>query len=153
MAIATSGLPALAGLVVFSLVQALVAQAALGLAQVERADELVERKREIFGWYAESLRDVAVELGVSGMLDTRETEVGGRLDPAPRNQRRRWTPSSFSHRWRRVGNALEDRHRGFSFLEDALQSLAIRRVGAWPVFDLRPRPAAGPQAKRVPPAD
>ncbi len=33
-------------------------QAALGLAQVERADELVQRKREIFGWYAEGLRDV-----------------------------------------------------------------------------------------------
>ncbi len=26
-------------------------QAALGLAQIERADELVERKRQIFGWY------------------------------------------------------------------------------------------------------
>jgi perosamine synthetase len=34
-------------------------QAALGLAQLERIDELVERKREIFGWYAEEL--VAVE--------------------------------------------------------------------------------------------
>ena len=33
-------------------------QAALGLAQVERAEELVGRKREIFGWYSESLRDV-----------------------------------------------------------------------------------------------
>ncbi|HEV7280488.1 MAG TPA: DegT/DnrJ/EryC1/StrS family aminotransferase [Pirellulaceae bacterium] len=30
-------------------------QAALGLAQVERAEELVARKREIFGWYAEEL--------------------------------------------------------------------------------------------------
>ena len=34
-------------------------QAALGLAQVERADELVGRKREIFAWYAEELHDVA----------------------------------------------------------------------------------------------
>ncbi len=30
-------------------------QAALGLAQTERAEELVHRKREIFGWYAEFL--------------------------------------------------------------------------------------------------
>ncbi|HEV7279271.1 MAG TPA: DegT/DnrJ/EryC1/StrS family aminotransferase [Pirellulaceae bacterium] len=30
-------------------------QAALGLAQVERAEELVAKKREIFGWYAEEL--------------------------------------------------------------------------------------------------
>lgn len=33
-------------------------QAALGLAQTERADELVDRKREIFGWYAELLGDL-----------------------------------------------------------------------------------------------
>jgi perosamine synthetase len=33
-------------------------QAALGLAQLERIDELVARKREIFGWYAERLRDL-----------------------------------------------------------------------------------------------
>jgi perosamine synthetase len=33
-------------------------QAALGLAQVERADELVARKRQIFAWYAERLRGV-----------------------------------------------------------------------------------------------
>lgn len=32
-------------------------QAALGLAQVERADELVARKRELFTWYADELRD------------------------------------------------------------------------------------------------
>jgi perosamine synthetase len=30
-------------------------QAALGLAQLERIDELVERRREIFGWYREEL--------------------------------------------------------------------------------------------------
>lgn len=34
-------------------------QAALGLAQVERAEELVGRKREIFSWYAESLDGVS----------------------------------------------------------------------------------------------
>jgi perosamine synthetase len=34
-------------------------QAALGLAQVERADELVSRKREIFRWYAEDLSGVS----------------------------------------------------------------------------------------------
>ena len=38
-------------------------QAALGLAQLERIDELVARKREIFGWYQESLGD-AVRLNV-----------------------------------------------------------------------------------------
>ncbi len=33
-------------------------QAALGLAQLERVEELVERKREIFGWYRDALADV-----------------------------------------------------------------------------------------------
>ena len=33
-------------------------QAALGLAQLERIDELLERKREAFRWYAEELGDV-----------------------------------------------------------------------------------------------
>ena len=33
-------------------------QAALGLAQLERMEELVRRKREIFAWYQESLNDV-----------------------------------------------------------------------------------------------
>ncbi|MCZ7562528.1 MAG: DegT/DnrJ/EryC1/StrS family aminotransferase [Burkholderiales bacterium] len=33
-------------------------QAALGLAQLERIDELVSRKRKIFSWYAEELADV-----------------------------------------------------------------------------------------------
>ncbi len=33
-------------------------QAALGLAQLERVEELVARKREIFSWYAEELADV-----------------------------------------------------------------------------------------------
>jgi perosamine synthetase len=32
-------------------------QAALGLAQLERVDELVERKREIFSWYKETFQD------------------------------------------------------------------------------------------------
>lgn len=32
-------------------------QAALGLAQLERIEELVARKREVFGWYAEELGD------------------------------------------------------------------------------------------------
>jgi perosamine synthetase len=34
-------------------------QAALGLAQVERAEQLVEKKRCIFAWYAEALQGVA----------------------------------------------------------------------------------------------
>jgi perosamine synthetase len=33
-------------------------QAALGLAQLERIEELVEQKRRIFSWYAENLRDL-----------------------------------------------------------------------------------------------
>ena len=33
-------------------------QAALGLAQLERIDELMARKREIFGWYKEELSDI-----------------------------------------------------------------------------------------------
>ena len=33
-------------------------QAALGLAQLERIDELLEQKRRIFSWYEENLRDV-----------------------------------------------------------------------------------------------
>jgi perosamine synthetase len=34
-------------------------QAALGLAQLERVEELIERKRQIFAWYADRLRGVA----------------------------------------------------------------------------------------------
>ena len=34
-------------------------QAALGLAQLERIDELIAQKRQIFGWYRERLADVA----------------------------------------------------------------------------------------------
>ena len=33
-------------------------QAAFGLAQIERIDELIRRKREIFGWYKAALEDV-----------------------------------------------------------------------------------------------
>jgi Predicted pyridoxal phosphate-dependent enzyme apparently involved in regulation of cell wall biogenesis len=33
-------------------------QAALGLAQLERIDELVEKKRQIFGWYKQSLEGI-----------------------------------------------------------------------------------------------
>lgn len=33
-------------------------QAALGLAQLERIDELMDRKREIFSWYREELSDI-----------------------------------------------------------------------------------------------
>jgi perosamine synthetase len=34
-------------------------QAALGRAQLERVEELLERKRQIYGWYAERLRSAA----------------------------------------------------------------------------------------------
>lgn len=33
-------------------------QAALGLGQIERIDELIDRKRQIFSWYQEKLKDV-----------------------------------------------------------------------------------------------
>ena len=33
-------------------------QAAMGCAQVERLDELVKRKREVFNWYKDELKDV-----------------------------------------------------------------------------------------------
>lgn len=42
-------------------------QAAMGLAQIERLDELFQRKREIFGWYREVLADVpAISLNGEG---------------------------------------------------------------------------------------
>ena len=37
-------------------------QAAIGLAQLERLDELVERKRQIFGWYRDGLADLPLTL-------------------------------------------------------------------------------------------
>lgn len=43
-------------------------QAAMGLAQVERLDELLARKREIFAWYAEQLADVPA-IGLNGEAD------------------------------------------------------------------------------------
>jgi perosamine synthetase len=48
-------------------------QAALGLAQLERIDELVARKREIFGWYREalaSLDGVTLNPEPDGVLNT-----------------------------------------------------------------------------------
>ena len=48
-------------------------QAALGLAQLERIDELVARKREIFSWYAEALDEVEdIALNYQGP-DTKNT--------------------------------------------------------------------------------
>jgi perosamine synthetase len=46
-------------------------QAALGLAQLERIDELVGRKREIFGWYQRELANVE---GVSLNAEPRDTK-------------------------------------------------------------------------------
>lgn len=37
-------------------------QAAIGCAQLERWDEIVERKRRIFGWYAEDLADLPLRM-------------------------------------------------------------------------------------------
>lgn len=48
-------------------------QAAVGLAQLERIDELVNRKRDIFAWYAARLADA------DGI--TLNTEPGGTLNP------------------------------------------------------------------------
>ena len=46
--------------------------AAIGLAQVERAEELVARKREVFSWYHEGLSDCPVVLNhePDGTLNT-----------------------------------------------------------------------------------
>jgi perosamine synthetase len=47
-------------------------QAALGLAQLERVEELVARKREVFGWYREALdgfADVALNPEPEGVLN------------------------------------------------------------------------------------
>lgn len=48
-------------------------QAALGLAQIERAEELVARKREIFGWYREALADCGELVLNSEAQDVRNT--------------------------------------------------------------------------------
>jgi perosamine synthetase len=48
-------------------------QAAFGLAQLERVEELVTRKRDIFRWYAERLRDIpglALNVEREGTLNT-----------------------------------------------------------------------------------
>ncbi len=36
--------------------------AAIGLAQLERADEIIQKKREVFGWYKNNLKDMPVEV-------------------------------------------------------------------------------------------
>ncbi len=48
-------------------------QAALGLAQLERVEELVARKREIFSWYAEDLRNESRVTLNHEAADTRNT--------------------------------------------------------------------------------
>lgn len=48
-------------------------QAALGLAQIERAEELVARKREIFGWYCEELSGCSEVVLNSEAEDVRNT--------------------------------------------------------------------------------
>ncbi len=48
-------------------------QAALGLAQLERVDELVKKKREIFAWYQEELQDISgltMNVQPAGTLNT-----------------------------------------------------------------------------------
>jgi perosamine synthetase len=48
-------------------------QAALGLAQLERVDELIARKRQIFSWYREFLSDVdglTLNAEIPGTLNT-----------------------------------------------------------------------------------
>lgn len=47
-------------------------QAALGLAQLERIEELVEQKRRIFSWYAEDLRDLD---GIELNYESPETSI------------------------------------------------------------------------------
>ena len=40
-------------------------QAALGVAQLERIDEFLEKKKKIFEWYQEGLKDVKEGKGIS----------------------------------------------------------------------------------------
>ena len=64
-------------------------QAAMGCAQIERVDELVDKKREIFGWYQEFLSSVP----------------GIRLNPEPAHVRNSfWMPTAVFDSSRRVRN-------------------------------------------------
>lgn len=50
-------------------------QAALGLAQIERVEELIERKRQIFDWYREALGEAALSETEWLRLNTEAPEV------------------------------------------------------------------------------
>lgn len=100
-------------------------QAALGLAQVERAEELVDRKREIFGWYAEELA------GIDGMW----------LNPEPAGMRNSyWMVTAVLSPARGLGK------------DQVAQRLAAAGVDTRPFFHpLSSLPAyqGTPQAKRA----
>ena len=82
-------------------------QAALGLAQLERIDELIERKREIFGWYKEVLS------GIEGLT----------LNPEP--------PTTRNAYW--MITAVLDPSLGFD--KNYLQrELAARNIDSRPFF-------------------
>jgi perosamine synthetase len=107
-------------------------QAALGLAQLERLDELVARKREIFGWYRARLA------GVPGLA----------LNPEP--------PDVVSTYW--MVTVVPDRSLGVSKRE-LIDRLDARAIDARPFFyplsslpAYASRPAAAGAAERNPTA-
>ena len=82
-------------------------QAAFGLGQVERMDELVAKKREIFAWYSEALRDVP--------------EITLNIEP----------PGTFNSYW--MTTAIFDRATGVT-RECAMQFLDERGIDSRPFF-------------------
>jgi perosamine synthetase len=85
-------------------------QAALGLAQFERADEIVDRKRQIFSWYRELLKDTEDIM----------------LNPEPTGTRNcYWQPTViFGDSW---GMTLEKRNM-------LIDELNMRQVALRPLF-------------------
>lgn len=87
-------------------------QAALGLAQLERIEELVSRKRELFGWYKQSLGETA--LGREGLVT---------LNPEAANVKNTY--------W--MVTALVDERLGVT-KEELMNSMAEKRVDCRPFF-------------------
>lgn len=100
-------------------------QAALGLAQLERVEELVGRKREIFGWYRDEFK------GTEGVVLNAE-------EP--------FTKNSF---W--MVTAVLDKRLGL-FKEDLMEQLSERNIDSRPFFSpLSSLPAyeTDPEARRA----
>jgi perosamine synthetase len=82
-------------------------QAALGLAQLERIDELIDRKRRIFGWYEDALR------GLEGVV----------LNAEP--------PNTFNSYW--MVTVILDRKLGLDKAR-VIAALAARGIACRPIF-------------------